>query len=106
MNTASYSAQVARDVVSIANARGWTISVDHEVFRATKSFTPGDLDAYTQADSEWYSFVSLINRTRPGSIWGSTSDGVGGYVAHKNGLYEINMSGGSKRILSAIRKMI
>lgn len=106
MNTASNSAQIARDVVSIANARGWAIAVDHEVFRATKTFTPGDLDAYTKADSEWYSFVTLIDRTRPGSIWGSTSDGIGGYVAHKNGFYQINMSGGSKRILSAIRKII
>jgi hypothetical protein len=106
MTTSSYSARTARDVVSIANARGWAIQVDNEVFRATKRFTPGDLDAYIQADHEWYSFVTLIDRTRPGSIWGSTSDGVGGYVAHKNGFYEINMSGGSKRILSAIRKII
>lgn len=99
------SAKIANEIIDAAYGKGWKISVErNEIFRATKSFTPGDLDDYHEADSEWFSFLSKLPRTRPGSIWGTTSDGIGGYVGHKNGRYEINMSGGDKRILKAIAK--
>jgi hypothetical protein len=102
----SHSSEIARQVISIAKARGWIVEVDNEIFRARKPFTPKNLDAYLQADTEWYSFVTLIDRTRPGSTWGTTSDGVGGHSALERGCYEINMSGGSKRILKAISKLV
>ena len=98
-------AKIANEILDAAAARGWNIFVErNEIFRAVKTFTPGDLDEYREADFEWFSFLSKLPRTRPGSTWGTTSDGIGGYVGHKNGRYEINMSGGDKRILKAIVK--
>ena len=99
------SAKIANEILDAAAARGWNIFVErNEIFRAIKTFAPGDLDEYTKADSEWFGFLSKLPRTRPGSTWGTTSDGIGGYVGHKNGRYEINMSGGDKRILKSISK--
>jgi len=98
------SRKIAVEFMQKAENLGWSVFVDHEVIRGIKYFEPGNLQEYTKADTEWYGFMSMIPRTRPGSTWGSTSDGIGGYVGHKNGKYEINMSGANKHVINAIKK--
>jgi hypothetical protein len=100
------SAIIARNVIEAAATRGWKISISGEIFSASKTFTPQSRSEYLTADQEYYSILSLIPKTRPGSIWGSTSDGIGGHVALGKGFYQINMSGGSKLVLKEIKKLL
>jgi len=54
---------------------------------------------------EYDSILSHVPRTSAGSTWGTDGGGMGGVHAMNTGLFKMNMSGGSKRVLGAISKI-
>jgi hypothetical protein len=55
---------------------------------------------------EYYSILGILPSTGPGSIWGTTGDSVGALSAMKTRKFVANKSGGSKRVLNALVKMV
>ena len=101
------STEIATEIVNMTNSLGWKIhSVNSNVLTITKSFTPGDMDEFVKADGEYFSILGLLPQTQPGSMWGTDGGGVGGIGAHRSGYFRMNKSGGSKRVLSALKKMV
>lgn len=95
---------IAREFIRSTQTMGlpWYVTLDRDVVTISTTFTPGDNDAYIDADGEAYPLLSDLPRTRPGSTWGTTSDGVGGAVGRDNGYYRLNVSGVDKRVLKAL----
>lgn len=83
---------------------GYTYSYRNEVVTVNIKFTPNDREAYCKADSTAYSLIALVPASG-GSIWGTTSDGIGGAVGMKGGYYTLNKSGVKKRFLAALVKL-
>ncbi len=102
----SNSDLIAHEILGEAYKYGWLVIVRNSILTLHKNFNPGDNAAYCDADSESYNILNFLKSTRAGSIWGTTSDGVGGHVGLINGCYEIHKSGGDKRVLSALVKML
>jgi hypothetical protein len=75
------------------------------ILRLTKNFTPGSMEEYVAIDNEM-TIIYEVPTTDSGSIWGTISDGIGGYSAVKNGQYVMNRSGCSKRWLAALKKLV
>jgi hypothetical protein len=69
-------------------------------------FTPGDAAEYREVESRALALLACISRTKPGSVWGSTSDGVGGHVALTSGKFVINKSGCRKLTCAAIARSL
>lgn len=97
----------AADFVAAAKNDGWSISVKSDsVVAISKNFAPGDMKAYVEADMMAYGILAHVP-LKGGSVWGSTSDGIGGIVAAKNGHYVLNKSGNSgKKFLAAVSMIL
>jgi hypothetical protein len=54
---------------------------------------------------EYYSILELLPTTSPGSVWGTDGGGIGAISAMNTGVFTMNKSGGSKRVLSALKKI-
>lgn len=102
----SKSQQIAQNIVDTANSLGFTVQIRDEVLTITKNFKPGNMDKFVECDGQYYSILSLLPSTRPGSVWGTDGGSVGGYSAIKNGQFRMNKSGGSIRVLNAIQKLV
>jgi hypothetical protein len=68
-------------------------------------FNAGDHNEYSR------SYQSVLNAlefvpARGGSIWGSDSSTIGGYVALKEGKMVMNKSGANKRFIKALREVL
>ena len=84
---------------------GWTYSTTDSIVRVHKTFTPGDLDAYSKCDSEAYHLLSMVT-LRGGSIWGTDGGSIGGHVGLTSGYYTLNKSGYTgKRFIKALNKL-
>jgi hypothetical protein len=73
--------------------------------RILKRFAPGDQAAYVAAETD----CSILYETPSvgaGSYWGTTSDGVGGYVGCKNGYYELKKSNLAKRFSKKVKDLL
>lgn len=76
----------------------WVTAHSSGIVIVSTTFTPGDMAAYAEAERSCNRVLNLVRQTRPGSVWGSTSDSVGGHVAIERGVCTINKSGVDKRI--------
>ena len=103
--TTSKTTKAARGFVAAARAYGWRISTRDNIVTITKSFTPGDENAFRHLDGEWYGILSVVP-ARGGSVWGTDGSGVGGYSAILHGVFTMNVSGVSERTIAAIRDAI
>lgn len=99
------SKEIALKILDTANRLGWTVEVSRQLLRISKPIN-GTLEDFTKADMEYYSILGLLPQTTPGSIWGTDGGGVGALSAMKTGLFVMNKSGGSKRVLNALAKLI
>lgn len=97
--------QTAQEIFETAQRLGYEISVNSQVLTITKRFTPGDMDAFVECDTTYFEVLGKLPRTSAGSDWGTDGGGIGGAVAAKNGLFRMNRSGGSKRVLAALAKI-
>jgi hypothetical protein len=100
------SKEIASQILTTANALGWTVRVSGSILTITKQINRNDNDDFCKADSEYYGILSLLPSTSAGSIWGTDGGGIGAISAIGNGVFKMNKSGGSKRVLSALAKMI
>lgn len=98
--------ETAQKIVETAERLGYSIRVSARVMTIEKSFAPNDNDAFVECDMTYYEVLSLLPRTEAGSDWGTDGGGIGGAVAIKNGRFTMNRSGGSKRVLAALAKVL
>ena len=100
------SKEIAAQIIAQADKLGWTISIHRTILVISKCIEPDNTDEFVKADSEYHSILSLLPCTSPGSIWGTDGSGIGALSAMKHGLFVMNKSGGSKRVLNALAKLI
>lgn len=98
------SKQVAAEIKSMADRLGWIVSIRNEVLSISKQIN--GMDEFVKADGEYYSILGLLPQTSAGSSWGTDGGGVGAISALNKGVFVMNKSGGSKRVLSALAKLI
>lgn len=98
--------EIAEQIKLQAEKLNWHIEIRNSVLTIKKYIPFDDNDAFCRADSEYYSILGLLPTTQPGSIWGTDGSGIGALSAIKSGVFVMNKSGGSKRILSALSKII
>ena len=83
-------------LLETAKELGWDVNaIQPGVLTITKHFTAGSMEEFVECDMEYYEVLSLLPSTEPGSVWGTDGGGV----------FQMSKSGGSKRVLSAIRKL-
>lgn len=71
-----------------------------------KSFTPDNPSQYATAEAVVFQAMMSVPQTAAGSIWGTTSDGVGGYSGQLHGKMVLNKSGVSKRWQAKLNKTV
>ena len=98
--------ETARKILDAAAKYGFSVEVRGSILTVSKSFTPNDVDAFRDCDMSYYSVLGELPRTQPGSDWGTDGGGIGGIVALNEGYFKMNRSGGSKRVLNALVKML
>ena len=86
-----------KEFLALARSYGFTVTIRDGIVRVDKRFTAGDAGEYGDAESKARALLAHLPITRPGSTWGTTSDGVGGYVGLKNGEMTLSRSGVDKR---------
>lgn len=91
----------AREFVTAALSAGWQIRSRGNVVTITKGFTPNSREEFVQLDGEYYGILSIL-KTRGGSMWGTDGSGVGGYSAMLHGVFTMNVSGVSDKMIAAI----
>ena len=96
----------AVEILNKCNKLGWEVTIRGSIMKITKQIEPNNNDSFVTADMEYYSILSLLPSTSPGSIWGTDGGGVGAISAVKTGLFVMNKSGGSVRVLNALSKLI
>lgn len=104
------SKEIAQKFVETCKGLGWTYNVrEGAVLTIYKEIRKGSstlsMNDYITADMEYWSILGIVPRTSPGSIWGTDGGGGGAIRALNRGVFTMNMSGGSKRVLNAIAKM-
>ena len=98
----SKAAQAAASIKQAADQYGWSIEVRGSVLTITKRIS--GREEFVTADSEYYGILSCLPTTSPGSVWGTDGGGVGAMHAINSGVFRMNKSGGSKRVLKALEK--
>lgn len=98
---------IASEFVNACEWSGFRIlSASGCVVTIGRSFAPEDRSAFVDCDMAYGSLLSILPRTTPGSDWGTDGGSVGGYSAIKSGNFRMNRSGVSKRVVSAIAKIL
>lgn len=105
MSTTTTPTEIAKNFAARAKARGFEVEIsDRGVVTISLDFAPNDRSAYVAADMDAYPLLMLLPQTSPGSVWGTTSDGIGGHAGLTGGYYRLSKSGVSKRVISALRQ--
>lgn len=81
--------------LNAATRGGWTVRINGTVVTISKTFTPGDRDAFVECDMDYDDILSKLP-ARGGSTWGTDGGGVGGAIALQSGEFVMKMSGVSK----------
>jgi hypothetical protein len=101
----SVAKENASKILSVAKEYGWNVAVRGSILTITKSGINSKED-FVRADMEYFSILGLLPSTSPGSIWGTDGGGVGALSAMNSRVFTMNKSGGSVRVLNALKKMI
>lgn len=97
--------QTAQKILNTANQYGWKVHVRDSNLTITKEGIHTKED-FCRADAEYFGILGLLPTTSPGSIWGTDGGGVGALTAMNSGVFTMNKSGGSKRVLNALQKLL
>lgn len=97
--------EIATQIVDTANELGWQIQVRGSILTIYKDGIVSR-DDFVRADMEYFTILGKLPTTSPGSIWGTDGGGVGAITAMSTRVFTMNKSGGSKRVLNALRKMV
>ena len=98
------SKEIANQILTTAKRLNWSVEVRGSILTIKKQIT--SKDNFCVADMEYYAILSLLPSTSAGSEWGTDGSGVGAITAMRTGVFTMNKSGGSKRVLSALAKII
>ena len=99
------SVETAQKILNTASELGWNVAVrNNSILTITKSGIT-DTESFVKADMEYYSILSLLPTTSPGSIWGTDGGGVGALSAMNTRVFTMNKSGGSKRVLKVLANL-
>lgn len=102
----SKATDTAQKILDVAKGLGWNVEVrrGNTILTITKNISGND--EFVTADMEYYTILGELPTTSPGSIWGTDGGGVGALSAMNSGVFTMNKSGGSKRILQALAKIV
>ena len=95
----------AQAFVSACTARGFKWSLLGSGVRITKTFTPEDKAAFSDADMYAYHILALAP-LRGGSVWGTDGGSVGGHVGLKNGEYVLSKTGTGANFIKALSRLV
>lgn len=98
------SKETANQILTTAKELNWKLEVRGQILTVKKQIS--GREEFITADMEYYSILGLLPYTSAGSIWGTDGGGIGAISAMNNGVFTMNKSGGSKRVLSALSKLI
>jgi hypothetical protein len=98
-------AEIAKAIVAKAKEYGFSVKAGGTVVTVHKTFTPGDKQAYCNAESDANTILGMIRRTEPGSTWGTDGASIGGHIGLTNGYMTLNKSGCSKQIVKELAKL-
>jgi hypothetical protein len=101
----SAAKEVAAKILAVAKEYGWNVNVRGSILTITKSGINTNED-FVRADMEYYSILELLPMTSPGSVWGTDGGGIGALSAMRSRVFTMNKSGGSVRVLNALKRMI
>lgn len=96
---------IAQEIIRIADELNWKVLVRGDILTIEKRFEAGNQDQLVRADGEYYSILGHLPQVEPGSTWGTECSGMGALSAMKSGVFRMNKSGGSKRVLRWIEKL-
>lgn len=71
-----------------------------------KAFTPDNKAEYTQTESDVSIIYDVPYIKSQSSVWGTTGDGIGGFVGCKNGYMRINRSACKKTFIKELNRLI
>ena len=101
----SKAKQAAIDFIESTKRAGFTIDrASGCVVTISKRIVPNDADSFRDADMSCP--IYDLPQTSPGSTWGTDGGSMGGHSAMIHGVYRMNRSGVSRRIVSALSTMI
>jgi hypothetical protein len=102
----SKAQETARKILDTARKLGWNVEVRRGNTILTISKRISGNDEFVTADMEYYTILGELPTTSAGSIWGTDGGGIGGMIALNTGVFTMHRSGGSKRVLTALAKII
>jgi hypothetical protein len=82
------------------------IEVKDSIVTLVKFFQAGNQSEYISAENDVSIVYSIPVIKSDSSIWGTTSDGIGGFVGCKNGHMRINVSGVKKRFINELKTLL
>lgn len=98
------ASEAAKKIVATAKEYGWELQVRGSILTIYKCGISSNED-FCRADMEYYSILEQLPSTSAGSVWGTDGGGIGALSAMSSGVFKMNKSGGSKRVLDALKKM-
>jgi hypothetical protein len=98
------ASEAAKKIVATAKEYGWELQVRGSILTIYKRGISSKED-FCRADMEYYSILEQLPSTSAGSVWGTDGGGIGALSAMSSGVFKMNKSGGSKRVLDALKKM-
>ena len=101
----SKSVEDATKIVNRCRELGWSFEVSRSILTIYKSIRCENKDDLVCADMEYFSILSLLKRSSPGSDWGTDCGGMGAMTALASGLFVMKRSGGNKNTLKALAKI-
>jgi hypothetical protein len=98
----------AKKFIEECREQGWYVRLpnDRPIITIGKHIKKDCSDSFCDADSEYFSLISLVPTTGSGSIWGTDGGGVGAIAAMRDGEFIMNRSGVSKRFAKAVREYL
>jgi hypothetical protein len=94
----------AKEFAATAAANGFGWAVRGSVVTITKTFSPGDKQAFVEADMMAGSVLDKAP-LKGGSVWGTDGGSVGGHVALRDGVFVLNKSGEGTRFINALKQL-
>jgi hypothetical protein len=99
--------EIAAKIKEAAVQNGFTLEVRGGILTVHRRFQGGDVNAwFRDCDMTYGCVTGLLPSVEPGSEWGTDGGSVGGMTAINSGRFVMNKSGGSKRVLAALAKMV
>lgn len=103
----SSPATIAANIKEAAAKYGFVLEVRGGVLTVHKFFEGGDVNEwFRNCDMEYYSVLGLLPRTEPSSDFGTDGGSIGGMCAIRSGHFQMTRTGGSKRVLAHLAKII